>query len=331
MPGNSTVSSFILKLSVRAHKHRRHHGQGTEGSGDHIAHHVAVVVLACPDKSALRADHPCHGVIDQGVEIGNPGLFKGFFILVLIQFSEDILEPVVIGLADCVFGGEPQILLHAQCVLEAAVSKGGNGRVQVMQSLQHTGAFEFKDSLADFLSVFSGEYQFCLAGARHPHFRIFVHIAVRMTGNCDGLLPGPYRGMNAVNLDRGTEHCAVQDGTDRAVGALPHFLQVILLHPLGVGSNRGALDCNAVFQRRFRAVDRNLVVCFIPVLQSQVIILSFQVHKGLQQLFLYPRPEDPCHFVSVHLHQRCFHLYFAHHFVSFYQYKLFVCFLLILG
>ena len=312
MPGYGTVGCFIFKLSVRAYQHGSHHGQGTESSGDHIAHHVAVIVLAGPDKAAFRANHPCNGIVDQRIEIGDPCFFKSFFVLRFIQLRENILETVVIGLADGILRGEPQILLYAQCVLEAAVGERGNGSIQVVQSLQYARALEFENGLADFLSVFAGKHQLRFSGAGNPHFRILIHVAIGMTGNGNGLFPGPYRRMYAVHLDRSPEHGTVQDCADRSVGALPHFLQVIFFNPLCVGSDRGALHSHAVLQRCFGAVHGHLVVGFIPVFQSQVVILGFQVHKRLQQFLFYIRPEDPGHFIPVHLHQRCFHLNLAH-------------------
>src|SRR3712207_9372711 len=41
----------IFPVAVRRGQNRSHHGQRTEGRRDHVAHHVAVVVLAGPDRS----------------------------------------------------------------------------------------------------------------------------------------------------------------------------------------------------------------------------------------------------------------------------------------
>ena len=224
---------------------------------------------------------------------------------------------MIVCLADRVLGGEPQVLFHAQRILEAAVGKGGNGCVQIVQSLDHAGAFEFKYCLSDFFSVRSGKHKLRLAGAGYPDFRILVHISVCMTGDGDRLFPGTDCGMHTVYLDRRPEDGTIQYGTDRSVGAFPHFLQVVFLHPLGIGCNGCALHSHAVFQRCFRTVHCDLVIGLIPVFQSQVIIFCFQVHKGLQQLFLYLSPENPGHFIPVHLHQRRFHLNLAHLCISF--------------
>ena len=52
MAGDGAVGSFELELAVRADENAGHHGQGAEGGGDHVAHDVAVVVLAGPDEAA---------------------------------------------------------------------------------------------------------------------------------------------------------------------------------------------------------------------------------------------------------------------------------------
>src|SRR5699024_4518290 len=67
--GHGAVGSLVLVVAVGRDQYRGHHGQGTEGGGDHIAHHVAVVVLAGPDETAPGADDPGHRVVDEGVEV----------------------------------------------------------------------------------------------------------------------------------------------------------------------------------------------------------------------------------------------------------------------
>ena len=66
MARNGAVRGFVLELAAGRYEHAGHHGQAAKGGGDHIAHHIAVVVLERPDEAALAADHPRHGVVDQG-------------------------------------------------------------------------------------------------------------------------------------------------------------------------------------------------------------------------------------------------------------------------
>ena len=104
-----------------------------------------------------------------------------------------------------------------------------------------------------------------------------------------------------------------QDGPDGTVGAGPHFLQVVFLHPGCIGRNGSAFHRHPVFFRCQGRIDGHLVVCIIPVLHPQVVIFRFQVHIGKDQDILDHLPQDPGHFIPVHFHQRGFHLDFISH------------------
>lgn len=93
-----SVRRLVLVLSVRCDKHGGHHCQRTERAGYHIAHHIAVIVLARPDIAALRLHHTRHRVIDQCVEICDAGIFELLRILAVINLLENILEGVVVFL-----------------------------------------------------------------------------------------------------------------------------------------------------------------------------------------------------------------------------------------
>src|SRR5699024_11491949 len=98
------------------------------------------------------------------------------------------------------------------------------------------------------------------------------------------------RRLDAVDHDGGAEYGAVQHGADGAVGALPHLVQLVLVHPLGVGGDGGALDRHAVLLVGQGGVHRHLVAGGVPVVQAQVIILDLEVHTAKDQgLFDSPR------------------------------------------
>ena len=96
---------------------------------DHIAHHVAVIVLAGPDKAALGLHDPGYRIIDQGIEIGDAQPFQTSLIVSVVDLLENILEGMVIFLGDRILGGKPQILLRIQRILEAASGKALDGTV----------------------------------------------------------------------------------------------------------------------------------------------------------------------------------------------------------
>ena len=51
--GHGAVGGLVLVVAVRGHQHAGHHGQGAEGGGDHVAHHIAVIVLQAQMKPPL--------------------------------------------------------------------------------------------------------------------------------------------------------------------------------------------------------------------------------------------------------------------------------------
>ena len=100
-----SVRSLVLVISVRGYENRSHHRKGTEGGGYHVAHDIAVVVLAGPDKSALCFHDAGNGVVDQSVEVGNACFCKFLFVLCIEDLLEDILEN------------------HRSCFVDSAYSK----------------------------------------------------------------------------------------------------------------------------------------------------------------------------------------------------------------
>ena len=99
-----------------------------------------------------------------------------------------------------------------------------------------------------------------------------VHVAVGVAGKHDGLFPSGHIGTDALRQDGRAKHRAVQDAADGAVGALPHFMQVIFGHALYVGGNGRALDGNAQFLGSERALHRHGVPRRVAVGQPQVEI-----------------------------------------------------------
>ena len=133
-----------------------------------------------------------------------------------------------------------------------------------------------------------------------------------MAGNGDRLGPVLHIGHDSFYQNGRPEYGSVQNSADGAVGTLPHLFQVIFFHPGSIGGDSGALYGHAVLQRGIGRVHRNLVIRGIAVLQTQVIVLCLEIDIGKQQLILYHLPEDPCHFVAVHLHQGSRHFYLLH-------------------
>ena len=139
--GNGTVSRFVFVIAVGRNEYRGHHRERAESRRDHIAHYVAVVVLARPYHAAVTADYSRYRVVDKGVEIGYARLFELLLVFLVVYLLEDILEPVVVGLGYRVLGRKPEILLSVQRVVETASRKAGDAVVRVMHAQYYAACF----------------------------------------------------------------------------------------------------------------------------------------------------------------------------------------------
>ena len=307
-----SVRSLVLVISVRGYENRSHHRKGTEGGGYHVAHDIAVVVLAGPDKAALCFHDAGNGVVDQSVEVGNACFCKFLFVLCIEDLLEDILEAVIILLGNRILACKPQILFRGQCVLETASRKAFYGVIQIVHALNDTGAGEVVDQLSCLGAVLSRINQLCFSRSRNAHFCIFIDISVCMTGNRDRFFPVAHARLDAFYDNRGTENGSVEHGTDRSVRALPHFFQIVLGHTRCIRRNGGTFDCYTVFLGSVCGIYGYLIVRLVSVFQSQIVIFRFQVNKREKQLIFDHFPENSGHLISIHLYQRCRHLNFFH-------------------
>ena len=309
---HGAVGGLELILAVRRHEDARHHGEGAEGSGDHVAHDVAVIVLAGPDVAALGADRASHGVVDQRVEIRDAELFK-LRLVILVFLLEDALELRVVGLGDRVLGGEPEVLFLVDRVLEAAARELADGIALVVHALEDGRAADLLDADRLLGPALADEGEAALAGLVRAQLHGLVHVAVSVAGDGDGLFPAAHRGLHRVDQDRRAEDRAAHDGADRPVGAGPLACQLrVLHHALGVGGDRGALHRDAVLQRGVGGVHRDLVARGVAVQKPEVIVFRVQLHEGRDQLVLDLLPQNAGHLVAVHLNERRRHLDLFH-------------------
>ena len=310
---NGAVCSLILIDAVRRNQNGSHHCQRTVSGGNHIGHHIAIVVLASPDITAVRTDDTGNCVVDQGVEVLDAYCLELFLVFVVVDLLENILEGVVILLGNGILGCEPNVLMQIQTVVEACTGEACDGVVLVVQTLNDTiGILEVEDQLSGLLALCVGDNQLSLGALLYLHLGVLVHIAVSVTGNGDRCSPGRDIRLNALDQNRGTENRAVQNGTNGAVGALPHLGQIVLRHSCSVRGDGCALDCNAVLLGGVGAVDGYLILGLFPVFQTQIIVLGLEVNIRGQQNVLDPLPQDTGHLVAVHLDQRRCHLNLCH-------------------
>ena len=133
-----------------------------------------------------------------------------------------------------------------------------------------------------------------------------------MSRKGDGLFPVLYAGFNTFDNDGSSEYCTVQHGTDRTVGALPHFFKIILCHAGCVGCDSGTFYSNTVLLGSICSIHSYLIISLVAMFQAKVVIFCFQIDKRKQKLIFDHLPQDTGHLVAVHLNQRCFHLDLFH-------------------
>ena len=85
--------------------------RGTKGGCHHVAHDVAIVVLAGPDHSTAGTDDTGDNIVDESIEIFNPARFIPRFIFLVIDFLENVLEAMIIDFRDRVLRGKPEVFL----------------------------------------------------------------------------------------------------------------------------------------------------------------------------------------------------------------------------
>ena len=219
---------------------------------------------------------------------------------------------MVVLLGDGVLSGEPQILLGIQGELEAAHGEARDGGVQVVHALGHASAVVLVHELADLGAVLAGVHQLHLAGAGHADLDVLVHVAVGVAGDGDGFHPVAHAGLDALHDNGRAEHRAVEHRADGAVGALPHLLQVVLLHARRVRRDSSALHGHAQALGSLGGLEGDHIVGGVAVLEAQVVVLGLQVDEGTDQLVFDHLPDDAGHLVAVHLHERRGHLNLGH-------------------
>lgn len=276
--GDGAVGGFGLhRAAVRAHEHRGHETERAVALCHRVGLHVAVVILARPHEATVRFHRVCHHVVDQPVLVPHVARLELRLVLLVIDLLEDVLETAVVLLQDRVLGRQVERKAARQRILERAVRERANALVGVVLRLSDTGTLEVVNRVLDLLAGRAGPRDLQLARTRYHEVRGFVLISVRVPADDDRLLPAGHQTRYVLTDDRLAEHRAAQYVSDGAVGALPHLLQLELLHALLVRRDGGALDTDVVTFDRFRALHRHVVIRGVAVLDAQVVRVQFYI------------------------------------------------------
>ncbi len=297
---------------VRNGEHGRHQSERAEALRDSVALHVAVIVLAGPDVTALplhgRGDH----VVDETVLVGEAGVFELLLELFEEDLLEDVLEATVVGLEDGVFSREVDRVVAVETVVERGASEIADRLVEVVLHLRDAVARGVEDLEADRLRpVIRGELHGELALAGEAEVGGAVLVTEGVTTDDDRLVPSGNQTRDVRDDDRLAEDHAAEDVADRAVGRLPHLFETELDHAGLVGGDGGALHTNTVLLDGVRCIDRDLVIGRVAVLDAEVVVLQINVQVWMDQGVLDLLPDDSCHLVAVEFYDGAFNLDFG--------------------
>ena len=181
-----------------------------------------------------------------------------------------------------------------------------------MHTHRNTRCLKFLYKGAFLFAVFRSINKLNLTWFVNVHLCILVNISICMTRKCDRFLPVTYTWLNSLYNDRCTKYGSIKDCTDRTIRALVHLLEIIFVHTCMIWCDRRTFYCNTIFLSCFGGINRNLIICFITIIQSEIIILCIQINKRKKKFIFDHFPENSGHLISIHLYQRCRHLNFFH-------------------
>ena len=298
--------------AVRRHQHRRHEAERAEALRHRIGLHVAIIVLAGPDIAARPLQACGHHVVDQPVFVGELLFLELVGKFGIEHLLKDVLEAAVIGLEDRVLRRKVDRIATLQAVVEGSAGEIADGLVEIVHGHGHAGAGCIENLVLYDLAILADELDGELAFPGKLEVGRAVLIAIGVAADDDRLGPAGHEPRHVLADDRLAEDGAAEDVADGAVRRLPHFLQIEFLHAGFVRRDGGAFDADAMLQDGMGAVDGDLIVGLVTVLDAEIVVEEIDVEIGKDQLLFDELPDDAGHLVAVELDDGSSHLDFLH-------------------
>ena len=163
-------------------------------------------------------------------------------------------------------------------VLERAVSELVDRLINVVHAEHDTWAGKFVDLHSRWLAAVSrskshseGTSLFC------DEVSSTILITKRVSSNNNWLGPSWNTSGDVFNDDWLTEDNTADDVSDSAIGGLPHLFKIEFLNTCFVRSDSSALNTNFACFDRISAVNCDLVIGGVTVLDAQVEVLDVEV------------------------------------------------------
>ena len=231
----------------------------------------------------------------------------------LEDLFEQILEAAVIGFHDRVLGRQIDRPAKIEAVIHAGACKAADRLVQIIHRHGDTAVRKVEYFAGDRgAAVGRREGHGQLAGALHYKIGRAVLVAEGVTSDDDRTRPARHEARHVGADDRLAEHSAAEDVADGAVRRTVHFLETEFLDPFFIRRDCRAFHADAVFLDGIRAVDSDLVVGLVSLLDAKVVIFQVYVQIGEDQLVFDFLPDDTGHLVAVDLDDRGLHFDLGH-------------------
>ena len=279
MPGHGAVGGFGFdRIAIRREQDGGHEAERAKALRHGVRLHVAIVVLAGPNEVTVPFKRARDHIVDQAMLVGQAALFEFGLELGVVHFLEDILEASVIGLENRVLGREINRPVAQQAIVQTRLGEATDRIVEVIHAHGDAGAWIVEHIVFDRrTAVGRGEGHRQLAGARHQEIGGAVLVTEGVATDHDRCRPARDKARHVLADDGLAEHGAAEDVADRAVGRLPHLLEIEFLDALFVGGDRRAFDADAVLLDRLGGFDGNLVIGRVAMLDAEIVIFKVNV------------------------------------------------------
>lgn len=203
-----------------------------------------------------------------------------FFVLLVVDPFEDILEPSIVFLQNSILGGEVEWVVPLQCEPEATLCELFDAFVGVIHGESNASlSLEIVDLHSFLLAAFALEDHLEGPWLIHSEIRGFVLIPKCMPPDDNRHFPARNESRYVFDEYGLSKDRAIEDIPDGSVRALPHLFQIKLLNASLIRRNGGTLDAYFVFLDCLSSINRDLVVCGITMLDAQIEIFDIQVEE----------------------------------------------------
>jgi len=299
MSSNSAVGSFSFNGTIRGSKNTGHEAQRSVALSDDIRLDITIVVLASPDEATIRLEHVGDHIVDKSMFVPDTESLE-FSLVLLVDFSENILESAVVFLEDSILSRQVQGVLSFKSELEAGMSEKTHRLISIVHS--HTNTTSFVLEHIEFLglsSIVGDEVNLEFTRSVDNEISSFVLITKSMSSDDNGLGPAGNELGDILAKDGFSEDGTVEVVSDGTVGRLPHFLKLEFLDSILIGSNGGAFNTDLAFFDGLGGIESDLIVGFVSILHTEIKVLDVEIKEGSDEVIFDLLPDDSGHLITI--------------------------------